>query len=101
MQKENQTPLQELQSELSDYRSRAIQADYKSKIPSLPRSTKMNQHGLPASHLMTGFYKRLTNWLKGLEQLENPGGKPRIEKPAVTQSGIFTLDELTKKFENN
>jgi len=101
MQTENQTPFQELQNEISNYRSRAIQADYKNKIPSLPKSTKMNHHGLPASHLMVGFHKRLTNWIKGLEQLENPGGKPSLIKPPQPKVEISTLEQLVKKFDDN
>lgn len=101
MQKESQTPIQELQSELSDYRSRAIQIGYKNKLPTLPKSTKLNQHGLPANHLMVGFHKRLTNWIKGLEQLEFPGGKPSLKKPEPVKTEVVSVDQLVQKYVAN
>ncbi len=100
--KENQTPLQELQSKLNELRSRALTIGYKNNIPSLPRATKLSHHGLPPSHLMQGFELRLGNWIAGLEQMEFPGGKPQIvTKPIVPKLEVSNLEQLVQKFENS
>ena len=96
--REKLTPLQELQSELSDLRVRATKVGYKNKLPQMPKATRFGSNNLPPDHLMQGFRKRLSNWTSGLLQLEYPGGIP-VEKP-IEKVEASSLEQLVTKFEN-
>lgn len=53
----------------TDLAQRARAVHYTNKMPTMPVATPERSD----SHLkarMIGYYKRLTNWLRGLEQLE-------------------------------
>jgi hypothetical protein len=74
MKKETiQDKITEVESELSELKSRARNAGYKNVMPKLSEKLKFYDEGLQEG-IMCGFYKRLSNWKQGLIIMENPGG---------------------------
>lgn len=67
-----QEKILEIESELSDLKSRARAVGYKNEIPTLSKKLKSQTEDLQSS-TMTGFYKRLSNWTQKLMIMENPG----------------------------
>lgn len=68
----DQEQILKLGHELSELKLRARNVGYKNNIPKLP-SLKNREIGHQNS-VMSGFYKRLSNWTNGLNVMENPGG---------------------------
>ncbi len=74
---------EKVQSYHSDLKNRGLELKYKNAFPSYPKP-QIDQKKF--DHLMIGFKKRLQNWMIGLDQLENPGGKlngKKRENPAI------------------
>lgn len=95
---------EELKSEITNLKSRALKIGYKNVFPKFPKEQHSQKN---FENLMIGFHKRLDNWKNGLLQLENPGGLPSLKKEQQTEilsvesfiSGQFvinSLDELSK-----
>lgn len=100
--KYNSVP-EELSDELILLQERARKINYKNQIPRLPKP-QYSQKSF--DNLMIGFQKRLTNWEKGLIQLENPGGtlngKKRVDFSYNGESdGFDSPYDIMKLLETN
>ena len=72
----------EIELELLELKSRAKNVGYKNIIPKLPVN--------PQESVMIGFYKRLSNWKKGLSIVENPSGFIPAEVTAKKEAEFIT-----------
>jgi len=88
-----QEQISKIESELSDLKVRARNIGYKNEIPSLPKKLRTKDAKFQQS-VMSGFYKRLSNWKSGLTTMENPGGVNSVEKKETAiKAAIDTLAE--------
>jgi hypothetical protein len=88
-----QEQIVKLESELSDLKVRARNIGYKNEIPRLPKKLRSKDASFQQS-VMSGFYKRLSNWKNGLVTMENPGGMGAVEKKdTAIKTSIATLAE--------
>ena len=71
-----------IESELVELKSRARTSGYKNGIPKLPENYQDSS--------MIGFYKRLSNWKKGLIVAENPNGLLRAEDEVIKNEEFIT-----------
>jgi len=82
-----------LETELSELKIRAKNIGYKNEIPRLPKKLRSKDASFQQS-VMSGFYKRLSNWKNGLMIMENPGGMGAVEKKdTAIKTSIATLAE--------
>ena len=86
-----QEKLNDLNSEISDFKHRALKAGYKQEIPHLHEEFKSKPEWQQEG-LLQGFNKRFSNWKRGLIIMENPGGLPSLKKPAEVFSSPEVLN---------
>lgn len=79
-----QEKLSNLNSEISEFKHRALKAGYKQEIPHLHEEFKSKPEWQQEG-LLQGFNKRFSNWKRGLIIQENPGGLPSGKKPVEAQ----------------
>lgn len=72
----------QIEFELIELKSRARNVGYKNIIPRLPVRFQES--------VMIGFYKRLSNWKKGLTIVENPSGFIPAEVTAKKEAEFIT-----------